>query len=380
MFGKIIKIFLLACILVILLLGVFRNAISKFYLEAYADKNFKAICKIKKTALRWDSLSIEGLKLNAAGFDVNAKNITIKIKFQKSKPFYYVSDIILAGITVKIKPLENKTDGSEKKPTSVMAPVFLEPIQLNLQDINIDFKTKTFELDSRFSIVAQAGANMILIKDANIYDLNIRSQDFEITKLNLKRFRKNRYLFRIPAIRIKDKSFNDFSIPVKTGLNQLLFPKAKNAFLGTDGYLTAKYDFLGYDSFCFSAKFQDVSFEKIVDIFAAEDAAFKGLFDGSLTVCSKSFKVSDIQAEFKNKSNGFINVKRDSSFTFLKSYLDAASYNALIDNFKNYEYNIGIINAKKEADAIRLNLDFTSDAMGKRNITINFHDTLGGIQ
>ena len=378
--GKIIKIFLFVLMVTILSLIGFRNYIFRHYLEDYASKSLKAECKVEKASLWFDSVSVEGVTISANDFNAIAKNITIKFKPQKENPFFYVSDVNLSDITFRIKSFENAKNISGKKTASMPLGIFAKPVQLNLENISVGLKDKSLEINSNFSIIAEVGRTTILLKDASIADLDIRSQDFEITNLNLKKFRKDKYLIKIPNIRVKDKKFTDFFIPVKARVNQLLFPRAKNPFFGQKGFVSARYDFRGYDSFCFAAKFQDASFEKIVDAFASEDAAFRGLFDGSLKTCISAFKISEIEAGFANKGNGFINIKKESSFAFLKSYLDAPSYNALIDNFKNYEYNIGVIRAGKDADALNLNLDFTSDTMGKRNITINFHDILGGTQ
>jgi hypothetical protein len=92
--------------------------------------------------------------------------------------------------------------------------------------------------------------------------LYINSQDFEITGLNLKKFGKNKYLIKIPDVRIKDKRFTDFYIPVKVNINQFLLPKARNPLFGSGGSLSAKCDFYGYNSICCNAKFFDISFEK----------------------------------------------------------------------------------------------------------------------
>ncbi|MCK9614498.1 MAG: hypothetical protein M0R48_03220 [Candidatus Omnitrophica bacterium] len=377
MMGKIFKIFLFVSIILILSLIGFRNHIFKIYLESYASKSLKAEFKIKKANLWFNSVSIEGAAVNAKDFNVIAKNITIKFKAQKEKPYLYLSDVILSDVTLKIKSLENLKNASGKKSTLAGFPFFAKPLRLNLQNINIALKDKSLEINSSFSIIADMNSATFFINDASVANLDISSQDFEISNLSLNKFRKNKYLLKIPSLRIKDKRFTDFLIPVKSNVNQLLFPRAKNQFLGANALVSAKCDFAEYDKFCFAAKFQDASFEKMVDIFASEEASFKGLFDGALKACVSAFRISEIKADFKNKGNGFINVKKESSFAFLKTYLDAASYNALIDNFKNYEYNIGIISAKKEASALNLNLDFTSDTMGKRNITVNLHDILG---
>lgn len=378
MAGRIFKFTIFILGLIILLTVTLRNHILKFWLETYVNKTISANCKIEKVNLWFDSLSIKGTTLNAKDFDISAKNIEIKFRFQKDVPIYYISDINLSGIILKIKPSEDGGKISGKKTIPIVLPVLVRPIRLNLENIKIEFKSKPLELNSNFSFMAEIASNSIYLKDACIYNFSMRSQDFEITNLSLKKFRKDRYLLKIPAMRVKDKTLNNFYIPVKSGVNQLLFPLAKNPFLGPAGFVTAKLDLTRYDNFCFAAKFQDASFEEVIDIFASEEAAFKGLFDGSLQICLSSFKISKVQADFKNKGNGFINVKKESSFAFVKNYLDTASYNALIDNFKNYEYNIGIISARKEDDTLSVNLDFTSDSMGRRNIAINFHNLLGG--
>ncbi|MFA5271702.1 MAG: hypothetical protein WC412_05110 [Candidatus Omnitrophota bacterium] len=374
MFKKVIKIFILFLMSAILLTTVFRNQIIRFNLEGFVRKNFKIDCKIQRVNLWFDSFSIKGLKLSSKDFDATAKNILIRFKFQKGAPIY-LSEFALSDLVLKVKSLEGLTQSiSNKKTAPAALPANFRPIKFNLQNINIDLKSKTFDASSNFSIIAEVGSDKLLLEDANVSNFEIHSQDFEITRLGLRKFRKGLYLISTPSVRAKDKKFNNFSIPVKVNVNQIIFPKAKNAFFGPEGYLSAKIDFSKYNKFCLIANFSGVSFEKIVDVFASEDAAFKGSFDGSLRACVSGLGIETVEAGFYNKGNGFINIKKESSLAFLKSYLDGPSYNALIDNFKNYEYNVGVVSAKNEADALKLGLDFTSEAMGRRNITINFHD------
>lgn len=378
MFKKIFSFLAVFLLLTVLALIVFRNQILKISLEDFAHKNFKVECKIENVNLWFNCLAVKGLKLNSKDFDVNVKNAIIKFKFQKGAPVY-VNEFDVSDAVIKVKSLEGLTQGlSKKKTTKSVLPTYFPPIQLNLQNINIDLKSKTFDFISSFSLIAEIGSDKIFLNDAIISNLKISSQDFELTSLTLKKFNKNKYIIKIPTLRIKDKNFTSFFIPVKAKVNQLVLPKAKNAFLGALGCMSAKLDFTRYDNFCFTANFWDASFEKIMDIFASEDAAFKGLFDGSLRGCIKAFQVETLEAGFQNKGNGFINIKKESSLAFLKPYLNKSSYDALIDNFKNYEYNIGIISAKNEKDALSVSLDFTSETMGRRNIIINFHNIFGG--
>jgi len=167
-------------------------------------------------------------------------------------------------------------------------------------------------------------------------------------------------------------------VPIKAETERIIFPKAQNPFLGKSGCMTAVIDINKYEDLCFSARFSGVSFGKIIDAFASEDAAATGLFDGKLKICLAKSAISEVDADFLNKGTGIINIKKESSLAFLKPYLDKPSYNALIDNFKNYEYNKGIVAAENNDDVLGLNLDFTSETMGRRNITINFYNILGG--
>ncbi len=378
MIKKIVKVIFLTIITVIFLIVIFRNPILKFYIETYVDKNLKAQCKIEKVNSGIDFLSAEGIVIKTADYDVDAGGAVLEFVFQKERPFVSLAGIKLSGITVKIKSLKNTDSIIKGKGATGAFDIFAGPVEVSLNDVNISLRDKALQMDSRFSAAAEISKEKIFIKDARIASLNLNSQDFEITGLNLKKFGKNKYLIKILDVRIKDERFADFCIPVKVNVNQFLFPKARSPFFGSGGSLSAKCDFYGYDNVCCKAKFFDISFEKIVDIFASEEAAFKGSFDGYLKICADLSGITDIQADFANKGNGFINIKKESSFAFLKSYLDIPSYNALIDNFKNYEYNIGVVNAKKEGKMLNLRLDFISDAMGRRNVTVNFHDVLGG--
>jgi len=89
-------------------------------------------------------------------------------------------------------------------------------------------------------------------------------------------------------------------------------------------------------------------------------------------------KLSGLEADFHNASGGVINIEKGDSLSFLQRYLDQASYDALVDNFKHYAYNRGSIKVTKQGEIIALNLDFGSDELGRRNISVNLHGILGG--
>ena len=239
-----------------------------------------------------------------------------------------------------------------------------------------NFEIKAEEIFVKFSPIAFRRKDFI--RDVGVSKFSVSFENFQVSNLSLKKAYKNLYSLKIDTVRIKNEQFINFLIPIKAAQERIIFPKAQNSLLGKSGYVTAVIDINKYEDLCFSAKFNGVSFGKIIDAFASEDAGTTGLFDGKIKICLAKFKISGVDVEFVNKGKGIINIKKESSLAFLKTYLDKPSYNALIDNFKNYEYNEGVVIAKNDKGVLGLNLDFTSETMGRRNIAINFHNILGG--
>jgi hypothetical protein len=180
------------------------------------------------------------------------------------------------------------------------------------------------------------------------------------------------YRLNINNLAIASKEFGNISVPLKIKANQVIFPKAKNAFFGPDAYMGGVFFSAGES--CLKLKFNDISFANIIAIMAGEDNAdVQGLFDGQLTLCTAANQLKEIVAAFKNKKGGLVNIKKETSLDFLKSYLDAPSYKALVDNLKNYEYNIGQVTIASEQGVLAFKINLNSEKMGRRNIVINIH-------
>jgi len=68
--------------------------------------------------------------------------------------------------------------------------------------------------------------------------------------------------------------------------------------------------------------------------------------------------ISRVTGNFESIGAGLINIKREEALDFLRKYLEAASYKALVDSFSNYEYNKGRISVdtQKGSLAVGINL------------------------
>lgn len=167
----------------------------------------------------------------------------------------------------------------------------------------------------------------------DISDCNIRFRGVEANSLNLKKDQADLYTLKIPRIRIRGEEIRNI---------------------------------LNLDK---------VSFRNVLAVIS-DDVILGGLFEGRVSVCLEGGKVSQIEGNFYNDEGGIVNIEKEVSLNFLRKHLDESSHQALIDSFKDYTYNKGVIKLSKKDGGLLLCINFSSDEMGERNITINFHDIL----
>jgi len=101
---------------------------------------------------------------------------------------------------------------------------------------------------------------------------------------------------------------------------------------------------------------------------------------GIATARIRENMLRDIKIDLTDNTGGLINVKNEASLDFLRRYMDDRSFKALVDNFKNYAYNIGTVTVRRQNRDAVVETVFDSPSMGHRDIVINFHDLLNEAQ
>jgi len=223
------------------------------------------------------------------------------------------------------------------------------------------------------------------------FDLFKRSiEDLEISKCHLKfkngtidfALKKSKsilYTLNISSLKFKDKEIKNISIPLAIDADTISFSRIDSDFLGHSAHISGILNYRDRGNICLRLSLEVISFKNVINLFSKEeDFTLVGDFDGRLELCLDKGKVSKIDGDFHNTSGGAINIEKEASLGFLQRYLDEASYDALVDNFKYYTYNKGRIKITEEGGTIALNLDFGSDELGQRNISVNLHNILGG--
>ncbi|MFH1519990.1 MAG: hypothetical protein ABIE75_05440 [Candidatus Omnitrophota bacterium] len=217
----------------------------------------------------------------------------------------------------------------------------------------------------------------------------ITLEDFHLSRGNLKlKLGKMRITFNFFKPSIDDLSISDCDLQFKDKTIDLAIEKSQDNlyiidtdFLGSSAEISGVLDYQGYNRICLEINFQDSSFEKLIQLFDEKDSLlFEGFFNGKLKLCLDKGKISNLGGDFYNNSGGTIQIKKEASLGFLEPYFDKAAYDALIDNFKYYVYNRGKIRISQRGELIALNLDFSSQELGRRNILVNLHNILGAKQ
>jgi len=219
--------------------------------------------------------------------------------------------------------------------------------------------------------------------DRSIKDLKISNCDFQFKDINanlaLEKSKNGLYILGVSSLKFKDKEINNISIPLAIDDGTISFSRIDGGFLGYSARISGILNYRDHDNICLRLSLEETSFRNLINLFSKkEDFVLVGDFDGRLELCLDKGKLSELEGDFQNTSGGTVNIENEASLSFLKRYLDKVSYDALVDNFKHYAYNRGSIKVAKEEGVIALNLDFGSDELGRRNISVNLHDSLGG--
>jgi len=216
------------------------------------------------------------------------------------------------------------------------------------------------------------------IDELEISGCNLKFGDINAS-LALEKSKGVIYVLDVLSLKFKDKEVKNISIPLAIDADVISFSRIDSDFLGYPARISGILDYRDHDNICLELNLEDASFKNAVSFFSKkDDFVLVGNFDGGLKLCLGRDKISKIEGAFYNTNGGVVNIKKEASLDFLRRYLNKASYDALVDNFKHYTYNRGSIKIAKQRGVITLSLDFDSDDLGRRNILVNLHDIFGG--
>ncbi len=376
------KKFIILVILCIVLVLALRNYIAASLIQHYIKKEFTAECSVGEVKVFISGIEINDLTFKAKDFTGSLKQGSIvadlhnlfKLKSLEiflGDLFFQINDMESFKQTLQAKYLKTSAKDTDKKAL---------PLHLDLIDARIkidDPKVLTLDVDLTFEAIFE-GSHLKKLKDLEIKEGSLRKGG-TVLVFDVKKETSKLSLLRITSLKIKEKEAKNIFIPLAVSDESIVFERVDGDLFGSSAVVSGVFDFKDYNNLCVSLKANEVSFANVISL-AGSDKNFSidGAFSGSFKACLRGVKLEDIEGNFYNNKGGLVNIKKEADLAFLKRHLDEKSYQAIIDNFKNYNYNEGEIGLSKEGSDLALKLNFDSKDSGKRDIMINFHNILGG--
>jgi hypothetical protein len=371
---------ILVFILVIGIVFVTKDYFLKTYLLYYVRKNLHIDSDIESFRLFPRGIIAEGVNAQGADFKFNLRKADFEFDFSRL-PKVGISSLILENALLKISDtkafskriqyVSDKNDNTAGRKESGQYRI----MKLDLKDINIEAQQGgELALFFSFSFRGNIGKGRIeRVENIEMPVAKIKYHGLNAV-LNLKKER-DFYVLAIPSLRIKDKEVKNISLVLEIDQDMLKFSRLNTDFFGPAASAEGVFDFKDYHNLCLKIDLINFSFSNTIDLLGKrEDISLEGYFGGELTLYLDGGTLSNIKGNFSNTNGGIINIKKEAPLEFLQKHLDKYSYEALLNNFKNYNYDEGQIEITKETDLIKVLFDFRSDILGRRTIGINFHN------
>ena len=322
---------------------------------------------------------IEDFKFSNKDVSIDGENLTLGYSISIDlKP--KVSYLSLSDTDFKIKNIKNLRNRfalifplSKTNRADTVKKIF----PFSLYNINFNMESGGLDLGLNFSFKGSfKGKKIEKIDNLSISGLSLRFDRFKLNHGKLQKKDKD-YVFSASELEIRDKALENLTIFLEIVKDKITFSNNWKESAGLEAGFSAVLDFADFKNICLSSDLYNISVADLLQfVTSKDDVVFKGLFTGKINLCFEGGKFSNIDGAFSNNRGGFINVKSEAHFGFLKKRLDKNSYDTLIDNLKNYRYNNGAILLKNEADDLILTMFFESQDLGERKITVDLHDVL----
>ncbi|MFH1878509.1 MAG: YdbH domain-containing protein [Candidatus Omnitrophota bacterium] len=252
---------------------------------------------------------------------------------------------------------------------------YFRVIEAEVSELDITVKTRDLVLQGRFSVIFSPETKNISFINSDINDLKFRNVFFESCRV------EGDPSGRGAVLSIKKAGYGDIVItdisaaltakgPVlsATDLSASVF----NGDIRGNGEIAFDNngDFYGRvycEGLDLKALINDFKLEKKVDM--------TGKVKGDLSVKGSNYLITDIQGNFFTDVPGGVLVIKDTGFLEAMANKTGQPVNILVENFKYYKYNSGIMRIFLDGADLGFDIALEGDA-GKRDFNVILHDML----
>lgn len=155
--------------------------------------------------------------------------------------------------------------------------------------------------------------------------------------------------------------------------------KGKNLFLDSfsakalNGEVTGDLSLNMDQDYAFDLRFLNLDLERFVNDFNLnEKLQLSGKLNGRVHLSGSGLKIKSLSGDFSSIEPGGLMVIKDAGFLESAAQRSGQSLDILMESFKDYHYNTGVMKLSRQKDGIGLDIALEGEA-GKRNLDIVVH-------
>jgi hypothetical protein len=324
------------------------------------DYSLKPFSELKFTDVRIE-------RDNIYDFEIKEVNIlyTPFSLFKRSIEKFYLKDM---GIKINL-PQENCSEFIRY--LNLKPGVFLlnnlGVTNLNLNVRSMDLSTKA-DISFELSPLSQTIYNL----DAAISSLETAGLVMENANLKVSQGQEGGY-FYIKELRYDKARIEEIKAKPELKNKNLILNSLSAKLLSGEVQGDLSFSIDKDREFRIDLKFINLDLEKFVNDFNLnEKFQMSGKLNGSMIVSGAGLKIKSLSGDFSSTEPGGVMIIKDAKLLENISRSSQQPLDILMESFKDYHYNTGIMRLSKQKDNIVLDIALDSEA-GKRNLNITLH-------
>lgn len=242
-----------------------------------------------------------------------------------------------------------------------------------LENLSLDLKSK--ELSVKTKLSAELDAKAQLVNSLDLKMVSMDAQGISMKEASL----KVEPLIHEGNLYVKEIKYNKLVIEAVKGKAELkgmtlsltsIYGQLLGGDISGDFKLQAGKNL----KYSFNFKLSDIDLDKFVNDFdLKEKFQLSGRLSGAANLSGQNTNIRDLSGDFSTSGLGGVLIIKDAKFLENMARNSGESLDILVESFKNYHYNTGIMKLSFDKGNLIFNVVLEGE-VGKRNLTITLHN------
>ncbi|MFA5038568.1 MAG: YdbH domain-containing protein [Candidatus Omnitrophota bacterium] len=252
------------------------------------------------------------------------------------------------------------------------------PTSFTVRDFSLIHKDSSFNLSgprasALFSFSPFFRQPLLYVKKADLLVDSVDSGPWQLRAFSLAAQRHSHWPFlqarmTLGSLRFQDKEFKNISASVWIGSHQLLIHEIRAQALGGDIRLKGS---LQGDSFSAVIRFQGIDLKEVMDLVGGGKAVdATGVYSGEVILSWRDGNLLDLRGVLDSATGGRF-IITDPALA-REAISPGQNQNIVIENLKNYYYDIGKIELRNSGQDIKMDV-VLQGGTGRRSLELTWH-------